>query len=94
MQLTPINWVISCLARDEIPPLCEFVIGPPQRTKKNSGRVPSRKNFQSFFANRGLYRQRPGRQTQEQSNLTPATQVSSQQRIHELLNNQPQFVGG
>ena len=64
-------------------------------TKESTGRVPSRKNFQSFLANRGLHWRRPGTKNQEQSELTPATQDSYQQRIpvHELLNNQPQFVG-
>ena len=32
-------------------------------TKENTGRVPSRRNFQSFFANRGTYRRRPGTKT-------------------------------
>ena len=32
-------------------------------TKENTGKVFSQKNFQSFFANRGLYRQRSGTKT-------------------------------
>ena len=57
---------LSSSQRDRHPryhPYANSSSGHHNVTKENTGRVPSRKNFQSFFASRGLYRRRPGTKT-------------------------------
>ena len=79
---------LSSSQRDRRPryhPYANSSSGHHNVAKENTGRVPSRKNFQ-FFPQQRIISAATRDQNQEQSNLTPATQVGSQKGIHVLLN--------